>query len=61
VSRASRPNPYCAFQDDRERRRALVSRDVRLVVIAVATVFARLPATAHAWAWLQQVLHWGIA
>ena len=31
-------NPYCAFRSDRERRAALVSRDVRLVLIAV--VFA---------------------
>ena len=56
MTRASRPNPYCAFQDDRERRRALVSRDVRLVAIAVATALAGLP-----WAWVLQVLHWGAA
>jgi hypothetical protein len=61
MTRASRPNPYCAFQNDRERRRALVSRDVRLVVIAVATAVVGMHGTAHAWAWLQQVLHWGSA
>lgn len=28
-------SPYVAFKDDRERRRALVSRDVRLVLIVL--------------------------
>lgn len=28
-------SPYVAFKDDRERRWALVSRDVRLVLIAL--------------------------
>ena len=32
-------NPYCSFHSDKERRRALVSRDVRLVVIAIAVGF----------------------
>ena len=32
-------NPYCSFHCDKERRRALVSRDVRLVVIAIAVGF----------------------
>lgn len=38
--RPIRPDPYCAFKDDRERRRALVARDVRLVLIAVVAAFA---------------------
>ena len=29
-------NPYCAFRSDKERRRALVSRDIRLVLIAIS-------------------------
>jgi hypothetical protein len=29
----SATNPYCSFQDDRERRRALISRDVRIVLV----------------------------
>ncbi|MFG6459823.1 hypothetical protein [Roseateles sp. BYS96W] len=33
---AGRDNsPYVAFKDDRERRRALVSRDVRLVLVVL--------------------------
>jgi hypothetical protein len=34
-----RPNPYCGFKDDKERRNALISRDVRLVLIAVIAVY----------------------
>ena len=30
--------PYCRFKDDRSRLRALISRDVRIVLIAVAVV-----------------------
>lgn len=30
-SRTSSDDPYCEFQDDRERRHALVSRDLRIV------------------------------
>lgn len=29
----SATNPYCSFQDDRERRLALISRDVRIVLL----------------------------
>ena len=28
-------NPYCAFRNDQERRRALISRDVRIAFVAV--------------------------
>jgi hypothetical protein len=31
ASRASPDDPYCEFKDDRERRNALVSRDLRIV------------------------------
>lgn len=38
---------YCAFKDDRDRRLALLSRDVRLVVITaivmVGAYFAPMP------------------
>lgn len=34
-SRGGGASPYVAFTDDRERRWALVSRDVRLVLIAL--------------------------
>ncbi|SFJ85111.1 hypothetical protein SAMN05192543_11230 [Paraburkholderia megapolitana] len=29
----SATNPYCSFRDDRERRLALISRDVRIVLL----------------------------
>ena len=38
-SRVSSDSPYVAFKDDRERKWALVSRDVRLVLIDLAPVF----------------------
>lgn len=34
-SKPPKPNPYCGFKDDKERRRALQSRDLRLVLIAL--------------------------
>lgn len=39
-SRRPSLNPYCSFHDDRERRLALISRDVRLVMIALFTVLS---------------------
>lgn len=36
--RASPDDPYCEFQDDRERRNALVSRDLRIVGCRLVTV-----------------------
>lgn len=37
-SRASPDDTYCAIRDDRERRNALVSRDLRIVGCRLATV-----------------------
>ncbi|WP_141397372.1 hypothetical protein [Polaromonas sp. AER18D-145] len=37
-SRASADDPYCEFKDDRERRNALVSRDLRIVGCRLVTV-----------------------
>lgn len=37
-SRSSPEDPYCEFRSDRERRNALISRDVRFVLCRVATV-----------------------
>jgi hypothetical protein len=34
-SKPPRPNPYCSFKDDKERRLALWARDVRLVLMAL--------------------------
>ena len=36
-------NPYAAFRDDRERRNALISRDIRLTVIAIAASLGGSP------------------
>jgi len=57
MTRSRGPNPYCAFEDDQERRRALVSRDVRLVLIALVSAVASIPAAQYAWPWLQSLLH----
>lgn len=38
ASRASSDDPYCEFKDDRERRNALVSRDLRIVACRFVTV-----------------------
>lgn len=27
-----KPDPYCSFKDDKERRNALISRDIRYVL-----------------------------
>ena len=37
---ASRPNPYCAFRNDRDRLLALVSRDVRIVAVVLLLLIA---------------------
>jgi hypothetical protein len=31
----TKPDPYCSFKDDHERRKALTSRDIRDVLIAL--------------------------
>jgi hypothetical protein len=36
-NRASPEDPYCEFRDDRERRNALVSRDIRIVGCRLVT------------------------
>jgi len=36
--RASPDDPYCEFKDDRERRNALLSRDLRIVGCRLVTV-----------------------
>jgi len=47
--RSGRPNPYCSFKDDRQRRLALLARDVRLALIALA---------GSAASWSPAALHW---
>ncbi len=37
-SRSSPEDPYCEFRSDRERRNALISRDIRFVLCRLATV-----------------------
>ena len=52
VSLAARSNPYCGFKDDRERRNALIARDVRLVLIVGMSAFV---GTSTPW---KEVLAW---
>lgn len=40
IQRQVKPDPYCSFKDDRERRIALMARDVRLVAIALIVAIA---------------------
>jgi hypothetical protein len=44
-------SPYVAFKDDSERRRALMSRDRRLVLIALIAGLTNVP--AETWVWLR--------
>lgn len=36
-------SPYCAFKNDRERKWALVSRDIRWVLVAVIFALSGVP------------------
>jgi hypothetical protein len=36
LQRQAKPDPYCSFRSDRERRIALISRDLRYVLVALA-------------------------
>ena len=44
--KAGEHSPYCAFRKDRDRLLALVSRDIRLVLIAVLVALAAPSAPA---------------
>ena len=35
--------PYCKFKDDRSRLHALVSRDIRIVLVVAIALFASAP------------------
>ena len=50
-------NPYCEFKSDSERRLALRSRDIRLVLIATVGALGAMPAATHAWSWLMAWVH----
>lgn len=36
-------SPYCAFKDDRERKWALISRDIRWVLVSVVFAVGGVP------------------
>jgi hypothetical protein len=38
-------SPYVAFKDDRQRKWALISRDIRLILMALFFALANAPAT----------------
>ncbi|MDR6694027.1 hypothetical protein [Stenotrophomonas sp. 1337] len=50
--------PYCAFKNDKARLRALISRDIRFVLIAALFVISGLFGVGHApiRQWLRMVL-----
>lgn len=52
-----KPDPYCAFRNDRARLLALVSRDVRyvLVIVFVLTCEYEIP-----WRMLTQLLRYAV-
>jgi hypothetical protein len=39
-----KPDPYCAFKNDRDRLYALVSRDVRIALVFIAAAWIGGPA-----------------
>lgn len=47
-------SPYVAFKDDRERRRALVSRDIRWVLVALILAVGGVPTSV--WPALRRLL-----
>jgi hypothetical protein len=48
-------SPYNAFKDDQERRRALISRDIRLVLIALVLAFGGPHLSPDVTKWWSQV------
>jgi len=44
--------PYCEFKNDQARLRALVSRDIRMVLIACVFAFTGLSLPWHKWVYL---------
>jgi hypothetical protein len=59
VNLRHRIDPYCTFKDDRERRLALRSRDIRKAFVALA--FAVALVVSHAWEWLPKMLGQAVA
>ena len=55
--RGLRPNPYCAFKDDRERRRALNVRNVCVAIAVVAVAWGPASAWGGALRWLVGLFH----
>lgn len=47
--RNSANDPYCAFRDDRERRIALISRDIRIALVRLATVAVLVVLSLNGW------------
>ena len=44
-TRPPKPDPYSTFRNDKERRNALISRDIRLVLIALVVGLTSHPIT----------------
>jgi hypothetical protein len=58
LNRRPRPDPYCAFKDDKERGLTLRSRHrwSAVAAVALATLAAPGPLVTHAVAWLTKAL-----
>lgn len=56
MPRQFKPDPYCGFKDDRERRLALFIRELSkvLMVVAIAATQTHLPETFR---WLMTWFH----
>jgi len=54
-------NPYCAFRDDVERRKALISRDIRLVLCCIVTAICAVWLAHSGGEWAAGRLLWRLA
>jgi hypothetical protein len=58
MPRLTKPNPYCGFKDDRERRLALNTRARSYAIAAVATAVAGAPVNwTEKIRWLMSLFH----
>lgn len=54
MAKLQKPDPYCAFKNDVERRKALISRDIRIVLIVwIGTVVGASEQLKGALTWLR--------
>ena len=44
-------NPYCEFKNDRERRNALIARDIRIVLVSLVVAVSGTPVSRNLVGW----------